>query len=80
MPGKEDAISGDFLQKETVLRQSIQDKQWFNLQSLENADPAEKMLLIEKQASILGIEKTAPGVTADMIRSIGWLTTEQIVQ
>ncbi|MGZ8163620.1 MAG: flagellar hook-length control protein FliK [Methylobacter sp.] len=67
MPGKEDIVSGDFLQKETVLRQSIQDEQGFNLQALENADPAKKILAIEKQASSLGIEQAAPGVTADMI-------------
>ena len=65
--GEEDVTSGDFLQKETVLRQSIQDEQGFNLQSLENAEPAEKTLVIEKQASISGIEKAAPGVAADMI-------------
>jgi flagellar hook-length control protein FliK len=66
-PGEEDVVSGSFLQKETVLRQSIQDEQGFNLQSLKNAEPAEKMLVIEKQASILGVEKTAPGVVADMV-------------
>jgi len=67
MPGGDNVASGDFLQKETVLRQSIQDEQGFNLPSLENAGPAEKMLVIEKQAALSGIEKTAPGVTADMI-------------
>ena len=65
--GEEDVVSGSFLQKETVLRQSIQDEQGFNLQSLKNAEPAEKTLVIEKQASILGIEKTVPGVAADMV-------------
>lgn len=67
MPGGDNVASGDFLQKETVLRQSIQDEQGFNLPSLENAGPAEKMLVIEKQAALSGIEKTVPGVTADMI-------------
>ena len=65
--GEEDVTSGDFLQKETVLRSSTQNDQGFNLQSLKNAEPAEKMLVIEKQASISGIEKTAPGVVADMV-------------
>ena len=50
MLGEENVASGDFLQKETVLRQSIQNKQGFNLQSVENTDPAEKTLVIEKQA------------------------------
>jgi flagellar hook-length control protein FliK len=67
MLGEEDVASGNFLQKETVLRQSIQNEQGFNLQSLEIVDSAEKMLVIEKQASISGIEKAAPGVAADMI-------------
>jgi flagellar hook-length control protein FliK len=64
--GEEDVTSGDFLQKETVLRRSIQDEQGFNLQALKNAESAEKTLVIEKQAFISGIEKTAPGVVADM--------------
>ena len=64
--GEEDVTSGDFLQKETVLRRSIQDEQGFNLQSLKNAEPTEKTLVIEKQASVSGIEKTAPGIVADM--------------
>ena len=67
MLGGENVASGDFLQKETVLRQSIQNEQGFNLQSLENAGPSEKTAVIEKQASISGIEQAAPGVTADMI-------------
>ncbi len=67
MLGEEDVISGDFLQKETVLRQSIQNGQGFNLQAMENTDPAEKTALLEKQTSISGIEKMAPGVTADML-------------
>ena len=67
MPGGDNVVPGDFLQKETVLRQSIQDGQGFNLQSLENANPAEKTGVIEKQASLSGLEKAAPGVTADMI-------------
>ena len=66
-PGKEDVVPGDFLQKESVLRQSIQNEQGFNLQSLENTKPAEKMLVLEKQASILGIEQATPGITGDMI-------------
>ena len=65
--GDEDVTSGDFLQKETVLRQSIQDEQGFNLQTLKNAEPTEKTLVIEKQASISGVEKTTPGVVADMV-------------
>jgi flagellar hook-length control protein FliK len=67
MPGEENVASGDFPQKETVLRQSIQDKQGFNLQYVENTDPAEKTAVIEKQISISGLEKAAPGVTADML-------------
>ncbi|MGZ8163382.1 MAG: flagellar hook-length control protein FliK [Methylobacter sp.] len=65
--GEEDVASGDFLTKATVLRQSIQDEQGFNLPSLKNAGPAENTLVIEKQASISGIEKAASGVTADMV-------------
>ena len=64
--GEEDVTSGDFLQKETVLRPSTQNDQGFNLQSLKNAEPAEKTLAIEKQASVSGIEKTVPGIVADM--------------
>ena len=68
MPGKEDAVSGDFLQKETGLRQSIQNEQRFNLPAMENTDPTEKMALPEKQSSISGMEKAVPGVvTADMV-------------
>jgi len=66
MPGVEEASSGDFLQKETVLRQSIQDKQGFNLASPGNAEPAEKTLVLEKQTALSGIEKASPGATADM--------------
>jgi flagellar hook-length control protein FliK len=67
MPGGENLVSGDFLQKETVLRQSIQNEQGSNFQFMENAGSAEKTLVIEKQASISGTEKAAPGVIADMI-------------
>ena len=64
---KQAIVSGDFLQKETaVLSQSIQNEQGFNLQSLENPDPAEKTLTIEKKSTISGIEQPASGVTADM--------------
>lgn len=68
MLGKENVTSGDFLQKETVIRQLIQDKQGVNLQYIENAGPAEKMLVIEKQASILGIEQAESGVAANMVQ------------
>ena len=63
----EDVASGDFLQKDTALRQPIQGGQGFNLQSLENAEPAKKMLAPEKQTSTLGLEKAVPGVTTDML-------------
>jgi flagellar hook-length control protein FliK len=64
---KQAIVSGDFLQKETaVLHQSIQNELGFNLQSLENPDPAEKTLMIEKKSAISGIEQAASGVTADM--------------
>jgi flagellar hook-length control protein FliK len=65
---KEDVASGDFLQKEAVLRQSIQDKQGVNLQYVENAGHTEKTLVMEKQASILGIEQATPGVTENMVQ------------
>ena len=42
MLGEEDVVSGDFLQKETVLRQSIQNEQGFNLQSLKIQNPLKK--------------------------------------
>lgn len=67
MPGEEDVISGDFLQKETVLRQATQDKQGINLPYVENAASAEKTLVLENQASPSGIEQEAPGITSDMI-------------
>lgn len=67
MLGGESVTPGDFLQKETVLRQSIQNEQGFNLQSLENAGLSEKTTVIEKQVPISGIEQAAPGVTADMV-------------
>jgi flagellar hook-length control protein FliK len=65
--GAEDVSSGDFLQKETVLRRSIQDEQGFNLQFLKNTEDTEKTRGLEKQAFISGIEKTTPGVVADMV-------------
>ena len=67
MLGGENVASGDFLQREAVFRQSIQNEQGFNLQSLENIKPAEKTLVIEKQAAILGIEQATPGVSSDLI-------------
>ena len=67
MPGEEDVVSGDFLQKEAVLRQATQDKQGINLPYVENAASAEKTLVLENQASPSGIEQEAPGVTSDMI-------------
>jgi hypothetical protein len=66
MLGVENASSGDFLQKEAVLRQLIQDKQGVNLQYTENIDLAEKKPVIEKQASISKMEQTVPGVSANM--------------
>jgi flagellar hook-length control protein FliK len=66
MPAGDNAVPEDFLQKETVLRQPIQEGQGFNLQSLDNANPAEKTM-IEKQASLAGLEKAVPGVSAEMI-------------
>jgi len=66
MPGKEDLISGNFLQKDTTLHQSIQDKQGFNLPSLENTDPSEKALIINKPSSLSGIEQAASGVVVDI--------------
>jgi flagellar hook-length control protein FliK len=62
----EDVASGDFLQKETVIRQSIQDGQGFNLQALENLGPAKKALMAENQTALLGTEKAVPGAIADM--------------
>jgi len=67
MPGEEDVVSGDFLQKEAVLSQATQDKQCINLPYVENAASAEKTLVLENQASPSGIEQEAPGVTSDMI-------------
>jgi uncharacterized protein (UPF0212 family) len=65
--GEEDVVSGDFLQKETVLRQATQDKQGINLPYIENAASAEKTLVLEKQAPPSGVEREVPGVTSDMI-------------
>lgn len=63
----EDGASGDFLQKDTALRQPIQDGQGLDLQSMENAGSAKKTLATEKQTSILGgVEKAVPGATTDM--------------
>jgi flagellar hook-length control protein FliK len=67
MLGENDTVSGDFLQKETLLRQSIQHEQGSSLQSLKDTEYAEKTLVIEKQATISGIEKTAPEVAADTV-------------
>ena len=68
-PGEENVAAGDFLQKETVLRQPIQDGQHFNLPALDNAESAKKTPALENQASVSGLEKTAPGVAvaADMV-------------
>jgi flagellar hook-length control protein FliK len=63
----EDAVLGGVRQKETALRQTIQNGQGFNLQALENAGAAEKTLAPEKQASLLGLEKAASAVTTDML-------------
>ncbi|MGZ8163152.1 MAG: flagellar hook-length control protein FliK [Methylobacter sp.] len=60
-PAETNATSGDFLAKAGVLRPSIQKAQDFNPQALKNAEPT------EKQASVSGTEKAAPGVAADMI-------------
>lgn len=68
MTGKEAVALGDALQKETVLRQLVPDKQGVNLSVVENAGPAEKMLAIEKQASLSGIEKEMPDVAATMVQ------------
>jgi hypothetical protein len=65
--GEEDVVSGDFLQKETVLRQATQDKQGSNLPYIENTVLAEKTGVPEKQAFPSGIEREVPGVTSDMI-------------
>jgi len=70
-PEEANAASGYFLQKETVIRQLIQDKLSVNLQYVENAGLAEKMLASEKQTSILGIEHTEPGVAANMVQFRG---------
>ena len=63
---EEHVVSGNFLQKETVVRQSIQDKQSFNLPYVENTAPAEKTQVLEKQASISGIEQATSGVASDI--------------
>jgi flagellar hook-length control protein FliK len=65
-PGKDEVISSDFLQKETVLRQPSQDKQGFNLPYAGNAESFEKTLMLKEQAALSGIEKASPGATADM--------------
>jgi flagellar hook-length control protein FliK len=62
----EHGVSEVYLQKETVLRQSIQSEQGFNLQSLESAEPTKQALTPEKQASLLGLEKTVPEVTTEL--------------
>ena len=68
MTGKEDVALGDALQKETVLRQLLPDKQGVNLSFVENAGSAEKTLVIEKQAALSGIAKEAPGVAANVVQ------------
>jgi flagellar hook-length control protein FliK len=68
MTGKEDVALGDALQKETVLRQLLPDKQGVNLSFVENAGSAEKTLVIEKQASLSGIGKEASGVAANVVQ------------
>jgi flagellar hook-length control protein FliK len=68
MTGKDEVVLGESPQKETVLPQLLTDKQGVNLSVVKNADPAEKTLAIEKQASLLGIEKKAPDVSATMVQ------------
>jgi hypothetical protein len=68
MMGKEDVALGDALQKETVLRQLTQNKPGVSLSFVENANPSQKTLVIENQASLLGIEKEVPGVAANMVQ------------
>jgi flagellar hook-length control protein FliK len=62
----ENVASEVSLQKATALRQSIQDGQGFNLQSLENAEPPKQALTLEKQASLLGLEKAVPEVATEL--------------
>ncbi len=59
-------MPGDFLQKETAMRQSIQDRQGFNLPHVENTAFTEKTLVIEKHAPIAGIEQVTPGTIPDI--------------
>lgn len=63
----EESITTVSLQKETVPQPSIQNGLGVNFQSLQNADPAEKTLGIEKHISIEGTEKVVPGITDDLI-------------
>jgi len=58
-----------YLQKETVLRQSIQSEQGFNLQSLENAETTKQPLTLEKQSTLLGLEKATPEVTTELLQT-----------
>jgi flagellar hook-length control protein FliK len=58
---------GDFLQKDTALRQPIQDGQGLNLQSIENAGSSKTTLEPDNQPSLPGLEKAMPGVTTDML-------------
>jgi flagellar hook-length control protein FliK len=66
MPSKEAVIANGFLQKETALYPSTPDGQAFNLQNLDNTAPAEKTRALDKQAPILGADKTPAGVVAEM--------------
>ena len=65
----ENVASEVYLQKETVLRQSIQSEQGFNLQSLENAETTKQPLTLEKQSTLLGLEKATPEVTTELLQT-----------
>ena len=56
--GKADAAPADFSQKETVLQQTLWDKQTTGLQIQDTIKPAEKTATVEKQAILPGLEKT----------------------
>jgi flagellar hook-length control protein FliK len=67
-PVENAAISGAVLNKETRLRQSVQNEQSVTLAALENTDSvtAEKTPSLKKQSSLLAIDPATSGTTAAM--------------
>lgn len=62
----DNVVTEGSLQKVTILRQANQSEQGTSLQLPENLDPTKQTLTLEKQSSLLGLEKTVPEVNTEL--------------